>query len=159
MAISSAKKASCFWGLRPKKPLPSSIVLQQKSIFFIIQFLLMIYFFHEFEQICTPSIYVVIYFKYLLQICTKMNGFKYYFSKNFCVGAPSPFAKSFSRFFLWLCLRSLLIFWYFAASFRASPSTLDWRTWFALLLNKFLDPPVLVSVSVGKFLDLLPIYQ
>ena len=45
----------------------------------------------------------VICFTYLLQICTKMNGFKFDFSKNLCGGAPSPFPKPFPPFSLELC--------------------------------------------------------
>ena len=37
----------------------------------------------------------VICFKYLLQICTKMNGFKFDFSKHLWGGAPSPFPTPF----------------------------------------------------------------
>ena len=47
---------------------------------------------HGFEPCMT--LHVIIYFKRLPQICTKMNGFKFDFSKNF----PDPS----TRFFLWL---------------------------------------------------------
>ena len=94
MATSSAKKASCFWGLCPKDPLSSFIVLQQHSILLSYP-IFTIDFVHECEQICTPSNHVVIYFKFLLQICTKMNGFKFHFSKTF----TEPLRQTFPRFF------------------------------------------------------------
>ena len=52
------------------------------------------------------TMHVVVYFKCLPQICTKMNGFKFDFSKNFWGGAhqtPSP--DPLPSIFLGLCPR------------------------------------------------------
>ena len=51
------------------------------------------------------SNHVVICFKYLLQICTKMNSFKFDFSKYFWGGAPSPFPEPLPPFLLGRCLQ------------------------------------------------------
>ena len=85
--------------------------------------------------------HVVIYLKCLPQICTKMNDFKFDFSKIFWGGAhraPSPDPSP--RFFLGLRPRfglrpqfsgaSRLRLGRFAPSIRAPPSTFGRRTWF-----------------------------
>ena len=106
-----------------RRPLPSCIVLQQKSIFY--HQIFTNDFFHECEQICTPSNHFVIYFKCLLQICTKINGFKFYFSKIFCGGAPSPAVCQIISPFFSLALSSVTLNF---LVLRGFDSTLDWRT-------------------------------
>ena len=58
----------------------------------------------------------VICFKYLLQICTKMNGFKFDFSRNFWGGAPSPFPKPLPPFSHGFCHQFGLRFQFMGAS-------------------------------------------
>ena len=87
------------------------------------------------------------------QICTKMNDFKFDFSKIFWGGAhraPSP--RPLPPFFLGLRPRfglrpqfsgaSRLRLGRFAPSIRAPPSTFGRRTWFGPPQNKLLDPPL-----------------
>ena len=86
--------------------------------------------------------HVIIDLKCLPQICTKMNGFKFDFPKNFWGrGYPSPVfsraspsvraSPSILRRFAPSTRASPSILGRFTPSIRASPSTLDWRTWFA----------------------------
>ena len=136
--------------LRPKDPISSFIVLQQNSIFpshpiFTFDFV------HECEQIYTPSNHVVIYFKFLLQICTKMNGFKFNFSKTFCGREPLRPSPDLSPVFLWLCRPNCFSLRGFDSGFTLNSRLANLPP----LLNKFQDPPVLVRVSFGKYLDLL----
>ena len=91
---------------------------------------------------CSRTMHVVVYFKCLPQICTKMNGFKFDFSKIFWGGAhrapsPDPSPRFFSGFALGsgfalnsqaLCNRaSPSILGRFAPSIWASPSTFGWK--------------------------------
>ena len=111
------------------------------------------------------TMHVIIYFKCLSQICTKMNGFKFDFSK-ICWGrrSPSPLPRP-SPFF-----QALLSVWAspsilsrFAPSTRASPSILGrfapwiralhstfvWRCWLGPQ-NKWIRP--WLNGSPSKFL-------
>ena len=102
--------------------------------------------------------------RHWLQICTKMNGFKFDFSKIFWGGAhiaPSPDpSPAFSRaspsvraspsilgLFAPSTRASPLILGRFAPSIRASFLTFDWGPWFAPQ-NKFLDPPLVCGKSL-----------
>ena len=103
--------------------------------------------------------HVVVYFKCLPQICTKMNGFKFDFSKIFWGGAhrassPDPSPRFFSGFALGsgFALNSQALRAFesgFALDSRAlraldSGFALNFRlkTWFGPPQNKFLDPPL-----------------
>ena len=123
------------------------------------------WFFHECEPLNTPSNHVVIYFRYLLQICVKMNDFRFDFSKNFWREAPSPSPDPFPRFFSGFALGSGFAFNFrlglrlrFSGAsrprFGLHPQLSIFRTWFDPQ-NKFLDLPMLVRAPFGKFLDLL----
>ena len=105
--------------------------------------------------------HVVVYFKRLPQICTKMNDFKFDFSKNFWGAHRAPSPDPSSRFFLGFALGSgfalnsqvLRAFDSgFALDSRAlraldSGFALNFRlenlVW-PLQKNKFLDPPLAV---------------
>ena len=102
--------------------------------------------------------HVVIYFKCLPQIYTKMNGFNFDFSKIFLGGAhqappqtPPPFYLGLRpRFGFAFNSQALRAFYSgFALDYRALralirtlPSSFDWGTWFGPQ-NKFLDLPLL----------------
>ena len=104
------------------------------------------------------TMHVVIYFKCLPQLCTKINRFKFDFSKNFWGGAHlSPLPRPLPPFFLGLRPRFRLHPQLSGASrsIRASPSTFDWRTWFDPQ-NKFLDPPLIGSTAPPPPLKFLP---
>ena len=113
----------------------------------------------------------VICFKYLLQICTKMNGFKFDFSQKFWGGATSPFPKTPSPVFRsGFALRSgstlnswalRTLFFGFALDYRALRS-LDSGFILNFQLAKLVWPPKYIPGSAsacprpfGEFLDRL----
>ena len=85
--------------------------------------------------------HVVVYFKCLPQICTKMNGLKFDFSKNFWGGAhraPSPDPSP--RFLSGFALGSG-----FALNSQALRSQLSIGKLGLAPQNKFLDPPLIYN--------------
>ena len=137
-----SQKASCFWGLRPKDPLSSFIYLSNIQYFLHIQYLLLILFMNV-NKYTRPRTMLLFISNFCFRYAPKLIVSSFIFQKLLrrgTVARPFPI-------FLWLSRPNCL-------SLRGFDSTLDWRTWFPLL-NKFLDPPVLVRISFGKFLDLL----
>ena len=113
--------------------------------------------------------HVIIDLKCLPQICTKMNGFTFDFPKKFWGrGYPSPvflglrprFGLALEQFSgalrLRLGLRPVALDSRALHSIRASPSTLDWRTWFAPLppINSWIRQCLSVTIDDEFKMDL-----
>ena len=153
------QNTSASEGLRPPDPLPC-FKFQQKIFSWM----------WAIEHGLELTMHVIIYFKCLLQICTKMNDLKFDFSNIFWGGAhrapsPDPFPRFFSGFAL--ISQALRAFDSgFALNSRAlraldsgTPSTFDWRTWFGPpppKINSWIRPcDLLVGLSwvyIGRHL-------
>ena len=113
------------------------------------------------------TMHVILYFECLPQMCIKMNGFEFDFSKSFLGGAhraPSPEAQTprfFSRAFplvraslqfsgAWRLRLGLCPLFAGALRPRFGPCP-QLSTWFPHPPNKFMDPPVAQRLPLQNF--------
>ena len=151
-----------FWGLRPKDHYQIVYFIHAHPIITVDLSMNVNNWAHPLNH--------VICFKYLLQICTKMNGFKFDFSKNSGEEQRAPSQNSFPRFRSGFALRSGFTLNSWALRTLYSGFALDYRALRSLdsgftlnfQLAKLVWPPKYISGSASacprpfdEFLDRL----